>query len=210
VNSAAGPSEKKLICFCNKVLRSTVESLADSGSAKTLPDVYDQCGAGVGPCGGSCRDEISKILSQKNQSPSPSAPAEPSPISMEMVHAISLFNRRYYWETHEVLEDVWREQSGSEKIFTQALIQAAAALYHVLNANPMGVIKLSQSSSEKFRSGNPAQWGVDCSRVIEALKYYEKEAREIMAGGKSGFDYTRLPTLTHGTNMSSSGTKSGE
>jgi len=43
---------------------------------------------------------------------------------------ISYFNNERFWECHEVLEGVWKNCSGDEKILVQGLILVAAALVH--------------------------------------------------------------------------------
>jgi hypothetical protein len=137
-------------------------------------------------------------LLEEYASPS-SAPARPSvypPLPRDFVRAISLFNRRYYWETHEVLEDMWREEVGDRRTFYQGIIQAAAALYHVLNANPRGVLKLAPESLQKLRSstqGNP--WKIDINPLISALESYKTQSEEILARYRHGFDYTLLPKV---------------
>ena len=209
MNSESQTRDQKLVCFCNKVSRATIESVVSSGRATNLESIYDACGAGVGPCGGSCRDTILGIIRKHDAEPTSESPKTVS-ISEEMVQAISLFNRRYYWETHEVLEEVWLQESGQQKLFTQALIQSAAALYHVLNANPAGVIKLAETALQKFQNVPLEKYGVDCRQLISSLKFYQLESREILAKDKTGFDYSRLPSLSHGMSMTTSGSNAGE
>src|SRR5262245_57419384 len=48
---------------------------------------------------------------------------------------VLFFNRRDFFEAHEVWEDLWQECTGPERKFVQALIQAAVALYHFGNGN---------------------------------------------------------------------------
>jgi predicted metal-dependent hydrolase len=44
--------------------------------------------------------------------------------------AADLFNRKLYFECHELLEDAWRESRGEEKQFLQGLIMLSVAMYH--------------------------------------------------------------------------------
>jgi len=44
--------------------------------------------------------------------------------------AFGYFNQERYWESHEVLEGIWRNKSGQEKQFLQGLILVCAAFVH--------------------------------------------------------------------------------
>lgn len=161
------------------------------------------CGAGTGPCGGSCRGHILKLL---RAAPPDNPPSESTtPLSTEapeaLVEAISLFNRRYYWETHEVLEHVWMDETGPARKFYQGLIQASAALYHVLNANPKGVIRLAEEAQNKLQPYLPSYMEVPLEKLCVTLERYATEAREILGKHRVGFDYDGLPYLTIGEDM---------
>jgi len=55
---------------------------------------------------------------------------------------IKLFNQADFFTAHEVLEDVWRESTGREKKFLQALIQIAVGLHHHSRGNQRGARSL--------------------------------------------------------------------
>lgn len=44
--------------------------------------------------------------------------------------ARALFNAERYWESHEVLEGVWRNLKGEDKLYVQGVILVCAALVH--------------------------------------------------------------------------------
>lgn len=52
---------KEIICKCNEVERSTIET-AIRGGCKSLNEIFDTTMAGVGPCGGSCRRKLAPML----------------------------------------------------------------------------------------------------------------------------------------------------
>ncbi|MCB0389814.1 MAG: (2Fe-2S)-binding protein [Bdellovibrionales bacterium] len=53
--------DNPIICICNNVPKKTIEQAIARG-CKTLPRIYDATSAGVGPCGGSCRSTLKKML----------------------------------------------------------------------------------------------------------------------------------------------------
>jgi len=52
------------------------------------------------------------------------------------LRGIDLFNRGEYFDAHEVWEEPWQNSQGTERLFYQALIQAAVALEHYRRGNP--------------------------------------------------------------------------
>ncbi len=46
-------------------------------------------------------------------------------------YAIELFNNERYWETHEVLEGVWKKSKDDEKLVVQGIILISAAFVHM-------------------------------------------------------------------------------
>lgn len=195
----------KIICFCNRVSQDLVESCIQQG-ARTLAEIYDRCGAGTGPCGGSCRNSIQELI-HRSEGKATQAIAGGSPSAAEappaLVEGISLFNRRYYWECHEILEGIWMDEYGPPRLFYQGIIQASAALYHVLNANPKGVIRLAQEAQKKLSAYLPSYYGIELKPLLESLATFVAESQEILGQTRSSFSYNRLPQLRLGEEMNS-------
>jgi predicted metal-dependent hydrolase len=74
---------------------------------------------------------------------------------------IQFFNRRDFFEAHEVWEDLWHATAGPERRFIQALIQAAVALFHFGNGNVRGAARLYHSSYDYMKPFAPAFLGLD-------------------------------------------------
>jgi predicted metal-dependent hydrolase len=74
---------------------------------------------------------------------------------------VVLFNRREFFEAHEVLEDLWNECPSGDRRFYQAVLQAAVALHHFGNGNLRGAVKLYRTAKEYMELyPNPA-FGLD-------------------------------------------------
>ncbi len=67
-------------------------------------------------------------------------PLPPYPASY--CKGVWLFDRRYFFECHEVLEELWKETVGTPKLFYQMLIHAAVCFVHWENGNRKGVLSL--------------------------------------------------------------------
>lgn len=53
--------QDKMLCKCNNIPLDTVKKAIADGCL-TLNELYDKTGAGVGPCGGSCRKVSGPLL----------------------------------------------------------------------------------------------------------------------------------------------------
>ncbi len=56
-------SKQKMICKCLNIPRENFECALQSGCT-TIHEILDFTGAGIGPCGATCRKEIQKILDE--------------------------------------------------------------------------------------------------------------------------------------------------
>jgi len=79
---------------------------------------------------------------------------------------IRLFNEEYFFEAHEVLEEVWRQEHGEPRLFLQGLIQVCAAYHHFQNGNLVGAITLLQRGADKMRHYPPRYLGIDAAGLI--------------------------------------------
>lgn len=76
---------------------------------------------------------------------------------------VALFNRGAYWESHEALEEAWRE-TGSD--FYQGLILLASAFVHVGRRNGHGVGAQIGKAEARLRPFDPSHLGLDVHRVL--------------------------------------------
>jgi predicted metal-dependent hydrolase len=86
-------------------------------------------------------------------------------LPQELRQGVEEFNRAYFFEAHETLEDLWRGTSGPLRLFYQGLIQLAVALYHLSNGNRRGALNLLGKGLDKLVAYQPACQGID----VEAL-----------------------------------------
>jgi hypothetical protein len=78
---------------------------------------------------------------------------------------IVLFNRRDYFEAHEVWESLWLDSCvGDDRRFVQGLIQSAVGLYHFGNRNYSGANKLYKSARAYMERYPPVHLGLDVQK----------------------------------------------
>jgi hypothetical protein len=82
---------------------------------------------------------------------------------------IEHFNAGRYYEAHESWEDLWRTLQGNDRLFVQALIQAAVALHHLRRGNMAGARQLGRATFAKLSLLPSARWGLDCEALASDL-----------------------------------------
>ena len=88
----------------------------------------------------------------------------------EFLKFIELFNEGKYFESHEVLEDLWRRTAGEEKLFYQGLIQAAVCLHHLRQGNREGMEYEFRAAAEKLRKFPDHYLGIDNRQFMRDLE----------------------------------------
>jgi len=83
---------------------------------------------------------------------------------------IRLFNDEYFFEAHEVLEDVWKQEHGEPRLFLQGLIQISAAYHHYQNGNLVGAATLLQRGADKIRKYPARYLGIDAAELVARVE----------------------------------------
>lgn len=104
---------------------------------------------------------------------------------------IDAFNRGRFFTCHELLEEIWLEESEAEKPFYQGLIQVAAGFHHLVEKkNPRGALSLMGAGAEKLRRYPPASHGLDLAAFLAALAPWLDRLE-----GSGPTDELTLPTI---------------
>ncbi|HVN93261.1 MAG TPA: DUF309 domain-containing protein [Terracidiphilus sp.] len=78
-----------------------------------------------------------------------------------LAQGLACFRSRQFFLAHEHWEDAWRDSAEPEKTFLQALIQIAAAFYHLSRGNALGAERLLRAAAGRLQR-YPAEFaGVD-------------------------------------------------
>lgn len=116
--------------------------------------------------------------------------------------ALAMFDRGEYFESHELLEDLWREAPpGDERTCLQGLVQVAVALCHDQRGNEKGARGVYQRARARLLALPPQMLGIDLAELAEELDRY--------FGGELGAGpprLTRVERLTQTTEESDAGT----
>lgn len=97
----------------------------------------------------------------------------------EFHRAVVLFNRRAFFEAHEVWEEIWRVADERDKQFLGALIQIAAALHLRFerggSRGPRNLLVRALTTLEDYR---PSFSGVDVERLHAEVDSYARRVEE--------------------------------
>lgn len=95
-----------------------------------------------------------------------------------LLHGISLFNQRDFFEAHEALEDVWRVAPEPEKKFVQGLIQVAVALHHHSKGNLVGAQSLLRRAAQNLALYPNTFAGVNIAALLSELSDWQQYLAE--------------------------------
>ena len=110
--------------------------------------------------------------------------------------AIILFNRREYFECHEVLEAIWHETEGEEKTFHESLIRFATGFHLRLNRrNRQGAINLLTQGLMKIETYRPVYLGIDVARLYEDMTAHVDNLKATESAEPGLFERWRAPRI---------------
>ena len=98
--------------------------------------------------------------------------------SQRYLYAIDLFNYGYWWEAHEVLEELWIKtgKTSFTGIFIQGIIQISATLLKKSQSTPNSASQLESKGLSKLRLRSGVFLGIDVEEfTTDVEKYFDEE-----------------------------------
>jgi predicted metal-dependent hydrolase len=112
---------------------------------------------------------------------------------IQFKQACDYFDKREFFEAHEVWEDLWHEAHGARHAYLQCLIQVAVALHHAGNENWAGTRKLCASALGYLEKGRSEGKEVDLDKLKDHILDFEIALQKILAGEKVALPIFKLP-----------------
>ena len=84
----------------------------------------------------------------------------------QYLEGVELFNDREFFACHDVLEELWTDCLGSERMFYQGLIHAAVSLFHFEEGNLGGARKMHDSTRRYLEPYAPEFMGLDLQSFL--------------------------------------------
>jgi uncharacterized protein len=79
------------------------------------------------------------------------------------------FNRGFYFECHDTIEDLWSGLRGPSRDFFQGLIQVSVAFYHLGNGNLAGTESMMRRALKRFERYPDRYFGFDVAAQRDEL-----------------------------------------
>jgi hypothetical protein len=105
------------------------------------------------------------------------------------------FNRAYFFEAHETLEDLWRDTRGPLRLFYQGLIQLAVAFYHLRHGNRRGAQSLLAKGLAKLESFLPHCQEIDVATLVQDTRPWLERLQGAEADEVIAVDPAHFPTI---------------
>lgn len=116
-------------------------------------------------------------------------------VDLLLDQGIDLFNRRYFFEAHDVWEEIWQEEKGEMRNFFKGLIHLAGGFHHYTNGNWRGSAGLLTSGIGYLTPYLPGRMGIDLAAVLpRTQEQLEKVLR--LRDGSSNEEDVEFLTLT--------------
>jgi len=117
--------------------------------------------------------------------------AHPAPY----LEALRLFNEGAYFESHEVLEDLWRVTSGEDRRFYQGLIQLAVVLHHLRRGNATGAANVLATCRRHLQPYRPRWRGLSVDELLALADRVDGALDAARREGRPPSLPDRIPTL---------------
>jgi predicted metal-dependent hydrolase len=109
--------------------------------------------------------------------------------------ATDLFNRKLYFECHDLLEDAWSETRGEDRDLLQALIHLSVGLYHLAAGNHEGARSQLEMGVRGLTPFLPARDGLDLLALSEAARRCLAKIEDAVEGRRIDWRPEDVPVM---------------
>jgi uncharacterized protein len=104
------------------------------------------------------------------------------------IEGLKLFNQKHFFETHEELEDAWRDEKGAIRELYRGILQAAVVYLHITRGNYDGAIKVYDRCIKWLRDWPDVCRGIQVGKLRNDLEAVITEVRKLGRDKISEFD----------------------
>ena len=97
----------------------------------------------------------------------------------ELLEGIRQFNQGEYYECHETLEEIWKEEAGEIRDLYKGILQIGVAVFHAKRSNLKGAMRLVSSGMALLSGFDPECMGIDVAHLLQAAGRFRDELGEL-------------------------------
>ncbi len=113
----------------------------------------------------------------------------------QFLRGVEQFNRGYYFECHDTLEDLWQGTRGVDRQFLQGLIQVSVGFYHLFNRNYRGASSQFTRGMSKLDVYRPVHQGIELEPFLRDMVAWLAKAERGVTGVPPDVDESKVPKL---------------
>ncbi len=104
------------------------------------------------------------------------------------IEGLKLFNKKLFFETHEELEDAWRDEKGAIRELYRGILQVAVVYLHTTRGNYNGAIKVYERCIKWLKDWPDVCRGIQVGKLRNDLETVMKEVRRLGRDNIHEFD----------------------
>ncbi len=112
-----------------------------------------------------------------------------------LLKASGLFNRKLYFECHDLLEEAWSEARGEDRDFLLSLLQVSVGLYHVAAGNHQGAKSLLERGVVGLEPFLPTRDGVDVLGLASKARRCLEKVGRALSGERIEWEAEDVPVM---------------
>ncbi len=119
----------------------------------------------------------------------------PTSLPIGVQKGIQLFNRRQFYEQHEVIEHEWHAERTEVRLLYQGLLQIGVGFHHALNGNHKGAMALLNDGADKVARFTPTALGIDTGRLVRETQACIEQLTVLGESNIAAFEPERIPLI---------------
>ena len=123
------------------------------------------------------------------------APCRNQP-SRQFLAGIQAFNRREFFQCHEILEELWLQEKAPIRDLYQGILQIGVGFYHLEGGNYKGAASLLRRGVRRLEPFAPSCLGVDMARLLAEAGHCLRTLTALGPGQLHAFDRALIPRVT--------------
>lgn len=108
---------------------------------------------------------------------------------------IEQFNRGEFFEQHETLEDLWREEPRPIRELYRGILQIGVAMYHIQRGNHHGAVYMLTRGQAYLQPFAPSCQGVDVADLLDQAARALSEVERLGRVRLARFDWSLAPQV---------------